>query len=70
MKNNWIIYSGLLTNKQREVVYLHFMQELSYQEVAEILHITPKSVRKIIYRALERMQGGVAPLWLVFIFSG
>ena len=58
----------LLTNKQREVVYLHFMQELSYQEVAEILHITPKSVRKIIYRALERMQGGVAPLWLVFIF--
>ena len=44
------------------------MQELSYQEVAEILHITPKSVRKIIYRALERMQGGVAPLWLVFIF--
>ena len=44
------------------------MQELSYQEVAEILHITPKSVRKIIYRALERMQGGVVPLWLVFIF--
>ena len=59
---------GLLTNKQREVVYLHFMQELSYQEIAEILHITPKSVRKIIYRALERMQDGVAPLWLVIIF--
>ncbi|MDR2970246.1 MAG: sigma-70 family RNA polymerase sigma factor [Tannerellaceae bacterium] len=58
----------LLTNKQREVVYLHFMQELSYQEVAEILHVTPKSVRKIIYRALERMQGGIAPLWLLLIF--
>lgn len=59
---------SLLTNKQREVIYLHFMQELSYQEIADMLHITPKSVRKIVYRALERMQEGVAPLWLVFIF--
>lgn len=32
------------------------MQGLSYEEIASLLKITPKSVRKIAYRAIERMQ--------------
>lgn len=47
---------SLLTSKQREVIYLHFMQELSYEEIAQMLDITTKSVRKLTYRAIERMQ--------------
>lgn len=47
---------NLLTPKQREVIYLHYLEELSYEEIASILNITPKSVRKMTYRALERMQ--------------
>ncbi len=47
---------NLLTNKQREVIYLRFIKALSIQEISEILNITPKSVRKMIYRAIERMQ--------------
>lgn len=47
---------SLLTNKQREVIYLYYMQGLSYEEIASLLKITPKSVRKIAYRAIERMQ--------------
>lgn len=56
---------ALLTDKQREVVYLHFMEELSYQEIAALLGVTPKSIRKIIYRALERMQKENIPLILL-----
>lgn len=55
---------ALLTDKQREVVYLHFMEELSYQEIAALLHVTPKSIRKTIYRALERMQKEKMPFIL------
>lgn len=56
---------ALLTDKQREVVYLHFMEELSYQEIAALLDVTPKSIRKIIYRALERMQKEKIPFILL-----
>ena len=47
---------NLLTDKQREVIYLYYMQGLNYEEIASILKITPKSVRKIAYRAILRMQ--------------
>ena len=47
---------NLLTDKQREVIYLYYMQGLNYEGIASILKITPKSVRKMAYRAIERMQ--------------
>lgn len=59
---------SLLTNKQREVIYLHFMQGLSYEEIAQMLQITPKSVRKIIYRAIAQMQGDTLKLLLLLIW--
>ena len=54
---------NLLTNKQREVIYLRFIKALS-----EILNITPKSVRKMIYRAIERMQQGKIELLFLLMF--
>ena len=56
---------NLLTSKQREVIYLHFIKALSIQEISEMLNITPKSVRKMIYRAIERMQQGKIELLLL-----
>lgn len=57
----------LLTDKQREVIYLHFMQGISYQDIAEILDVTPKNVRKMIYRALRRMQDEFLFVWIIFV---
>lgn len=57
---------SLLTGKQREVIYLHYMQGLSYEEIAQILQIKTKSVRKLTYRAIERMQE--EKLLLIFIW--
>lgn len=45
-----------LTSRQREVIYLRFMQELGYEEIAVILDITPKAARKLTYRAIEQIR--------------
>lgn len=60
---------GLLTGKQREVIYLHFMQELSYDEIGEMLHITAHSVQKMVYRAIGRMHEAALFPMLVFIIA-
>lgn len=58
---------GLLTDKQREVIYLRFMQGLEYEEIAQILRITPKGARKLTYRAIGRMQENKDVVFLFFL---
>lgn len=43
----------LLTNRQREAVYLRHMEELDYEQIAGIMEMNAASVRKLVYRALE-----------------
>lgn len=45
-----------LTPRQREAVFLRFYAQLSYDEVAEILEITPKATYKIMSRALLQLK--------------
>ncbi|MBP1677463.1 MAG: polymerase sigma factor, sigma-70 family [Bacteroidetes bacterium] len=45
-----------LTNNQREAVYLRYMQEMDYDEIAELLNINSESVRKLVYRAILKMR--------------
>ena len=45
-----------LTNRQREAIYLRYMQELSYEEIAEMLNVTEKGARKLISRAMSRVR--------------
>lgn len=45
-----------LTSRQREVIYLRYMQNFSYEEIAEMFQISPKAVRKLNYRALSRIK--------------
>jgi len=46
----------LLTNRQREAIYLRFFQELSYEEIASLLQMNIGGVYKLIYRAIERLR--------------
>ena len=56
-----------LTDRQREAVYLRFMQELSYEEIADLLGLTVKGTRKLVYRSLERIREQFGP-GLIFFF--
>lgn len=47
---------GILTNRQREVIYLRYLQEMDYEEIAVLIDVTPKSVRMLVYRAMEKMR--------------
>lgn len=46
----------ILTDRQKEAVYLRFIQELEYEEVANLLDMTAPAVRKLISRAIKRMR--------------
>lgn len=45
-----------LTSRQKEAIYLRFIQELEYSEIAEILDMTPHAARKLISRSIKRLR--------------
>ncbi len=45
-----------LTPRQKEAVYLRFINEMSYEEVAGLLNMTPASAKNLISRAIDRMR--------------
>lgn len=45
-----------LTPRQREAIYLRFMQNMAYDDIARLLEMTNGSVRKLVYRALATMR--------------
>lgn len=58
-----------LTGRQREAIYLRYMQELEYDEIAVLLNLTTKGTRKLIYRAIERMCEQYGPVLFYFFLS-
>lgn len=45
-----------LSSQQREAVYMRYMLELEYSEIGDLLEIKPESVRKLVYRAIEKLR--------------
>ena len=45
-----------LTTRQREAVYLRFYEVLSYEETAEVMHISVKATYRLIARSLLRLK--------------
>lgn len=45
-----------LSNQQKEVLYLHYYNGMSYGEIEEILSINRQSVRNHVYRAMETLR--------------
>ncbi len=48
-----------LKDEYREVIVLHYLNELSIKEIALILDKTPGNVRVLLYRALSALRGAV-----------
>ncbi len=56
-----------LTSRQREAVFLRFFEELTYEEVANLMRITVKALYKIIARALENLREAFRALLVLMI---
>lgn len=46
----------LLTNHQREIVYLHFIEEMPYEEIAVMLDMKIQTVRGQVFKAMEKLR--------------
>ena len=62
-----------LTDRQREAIYLRYMQKLSYDEIADKLDLTQKGARKLVARGIEHIReeaiSSVIPLFLIIFPS-
>ena len=50
-----------LADRQREVIYLRFYDELDFEEIARIMDIEVKSVYKLTYKAIHSLKGYLSP---------
>ena len=45
-----------LTEKQKHIIYLRFVQKLSYKEIAAVLDINVQSAMNSVHRAIEKLR--------------
>ncbi len=45
-----------LTPRQREAIYLRYMQEMDYEEIAFLLNMNANSVRRLVSRGIESLR--------------
>jgi len=43
-----------LTPRQKEIIYLRFLQQMEYDEIAQIMDMSEQAARNLIYRAMEK----------------
>ena len=59
-----------LPAKQKEAVYLRYIESLEYPEIAQLLNVSIESVRKQVYRALKSIRKSFSKetfiFWLYF----
>jgi RNA polymerase sigma factor (sigma-70 family) len=47
---------GHLEKRDVTILSLHYLEDLTYQEIAETLRITPSRVCQLLWRAVERLR--------------
>jgi RNA polymerase sigma factor (sigma-70 family) len=56
-----------LSNRQKEIIYLKFYQNLSYEEVSEIMNINYQVARNLLYQAIKSLKSLLAGVMIFFI---
>lgn len=59
---------GQLSSRQKEIIYLKFYQELSYEEISEVMNINYQVSRNLLYqaiKALKKILAETALLWFI-----
>ncbi len=60
------LYLNSLTSRQREAIYLRYMEELDYEEIASLMDMTVPSVRNLVFRAIKQLRDTNLPTVIVF----
>ena len=51
-----------LSSKQKEIIFLRFIHEMTYEEIAAILNMTSASVKNVVYKALKKIRQRIWPI--------
>jgi RNA polymerase sigma-70 factor (ECF subfamily) len=57
-----------LSSRQKEIIYLKFHQNLSYEEVSEIMNINYQAARNLVYQAIKVLKKIITVQLLLSIF--
>lgn len=58
-----------LSPMQKSAIYMRYMYEMEYAEIAEILDVTPHAVRKFVSKGLGKLRSNKDRLLLLALFS-
>ncbi|MFV0590204.1 MAG: RNA polymerase sigma factor [Draconibacterium sp.] len=47
---------GELTERQREAIHLRYISDLSYEELAKVMHLNYQTSRNLIFRAIQKLR--------------
>ncbi|HBG41705.1 MAG TPA: sigma-70 family RNA polymerase sigma factor [Porphyromonadaceae bacterium] len=53
---------SILTNREREIMYLRYVQEYRYEEISEIMHISVAASRNLMSKSLFKLKKSALPL--------
>jgi RNA polymerase sigma factor (sigma-70 family) len=60
-----------LTPRQREVIYLRYMQEMDYEDIAILMGINYNSARRLVHRSIEHLRSinknSEKPLFVILV---
>ncbi|MGI4872087.1 MAG: RNA polymerase sigma factor [Janthinobacterium lividum] len=55
-----------LTSRQREAIHLKFFDGFAYERIADIMAVTPQSVRNLVHQGLKQLKQSLTlALWLL-----
>ena len=77
-QTNEMISEGLagfvekLPSRQREIIFLKYYSALSTEQIATIMELTPASVYKLAYKAIDNLKqlcAGWKSVWIIFLVT-
>lgn len=58
-----------LTSRQKEIIYLRFVHEMTFEEISEIMEINIQSARNLITRSMEKLRKESRPYVFYLLIS-
>lgn len=52
-----------LPPRQQEALRLRFVEEMDYEQIADVLDINHQSAKNLVFRAVEKLRGWVPPIF-------
>ena len=53
-----------LSDRQKEIIYLKFYQDMSYEELASVMNINYQAARNLLYQAIKVLRNRLSVWWL------